>query len=114
MQIERISRSWHSREIMRIVGEQYRRGHIRIQDAARLLGMSTSDAVFELEQDGFSRSPAAIALTEDEREAVYQRLRQRRLQHVGPPVVNQDLVERDVIASERIEGVDARAWIRRQ
>jgi Mn-dependent DtxR family transcriptional regulator len=99
---------------MRIVGEQYRRGQIRIQDAARLLGMSTSDAIFDLEQDGFSRAPAAVALTEDEREAVYQRLRQHRLQHTGPPVVDQELVERDVIASERIAGVDARSWMRQQ
>jgi hypothetical protein len=101
-------------EIMRIVGEQYRRGHIRLNDAARLLGMSRSDAVFELEQDGFSRPPSAIALTEADRDAVYQRLRQRRLQCAGVPVVDPDLVERDVIASERIESVDARSWIRRR
>jgi hypothetical protein len=99
---------------MRIVGEQYRRGNVPLRDVARLLGMSTSDAVFELEQDGFSRAANAISLTEDEREGVYQRLRRRRLQRSGPPVVDPELVERDVIASERIEGVDARAWIRRQ
>jgi hypothetical protein len=100
--------------VMRIVGEQYRRGHIRLKDAARVLGMSSSDAVFELEQDGFSRPASAITLTEDEREAAYQRLRQLRLQRTGAPVVDPDLLERDVIASERIESVDARAWIRRR
>src|SRR5262249_55375528 len=47
-------------EAMRIVGEQYRRGNIRLPDAARLLGMSTSDAVFELEENGFSRAASAI------------------------------------------------------
>jgi hypothetical protein len=98
-------------EMMRIVGEQYQRGNIRIHDAARLLGMSTSDMTFELEQDGFSRAPEQIMLTESEREAAYLRLRQRRLQHIAP-AADPDLVERDVIASERIEGVDARAWIR--
>ncbi len=101
-------------EVMRIVGEQYRRGHIRLKDAARLFEMSTSDAVFELEQDGFHRPADAITLTEADREAIYQRLRTRRLHRGGAPVVDQDLVERDVIASERIEGVDARAWIRRR
>jgi hypothetical protein len=98
-------------EVMRIVGEQYRRGNLRVHDAARLLGMSSSDATFELEQDGFSRAPEQITLTEAEREAAYLRLRQRRLQHVTP-AADPDLVKRDVIASERIEGVDARAWIR--
>jgi len=101
-------------EVMRIVGEQYQRGNIRIRDAARLLGLTTSDAVFELEQDGFGRAAPEITLTESERAAAYQRLRQRRLQRSTPPVVDPELVERDVIASERIEGVDARAWIRRR
>ena len=101
-------------EVMRIVGEQYQRGNIGIREAARLLHMSTSDAVFELEQDGFSRSPEQITLTEADREATYQRLRQRRLLRVESAAVDSDLVERDVIASERIEGVDARAWIRRR
>jgi len=101
-------------EVMRIVGEQYQHGNLRLRDAALLLGMSTSDAIFELEQVGFSRPLSAIMLTETEREAAYQRLRQRRLQQVGSPLDKLDLVERDVIASERIEGVDARAWIRRR
>lgn len=101
-------------EVIRIVGQQYQRGNVRIHDAARLLGMSTSDAVFQLEQDGFGRAPSEIALTESEREAVYQRLRQRRLRRDMSPVADPELVERDVIASERIEGVDARAWIRRR
>jgi hypothetical protein len=101
-------------EVMRIVGEQYQRGNIRLRDAATLLGMSTSDTVFELEQDGFGRAPSKITLVESERDAVYQRLRQRRLQRHTLSVVDPDLVDRDVIASERIEGVDARAWIRRR
>jgi len=101
-------------EVMRIVGEQYRRGHLRLKDAARVLGLSTSDAVFELEQDGFSRSPSAITLTEEDRETVYQRLRVARLHRAGAVIADPDLVERDVIASERIESVDARAWLRRR
>lgn len=100
--------------VMRIVGEQYRRGHLRLQEVAQLLGMSASDAVFELEQDGYARPPEAIALDAAERAAIYHRLRQQRLARSGPPVVDPELVERDVIASERIEGVDARAWIRRR
>ena len=100
-------------EIMRIVGEQYRRGGLRMHDAAVLLGVSTADAVFELEQDGFARPLSAIELSEAERTAIYERLRRQRRQRATPPVVSQDLVERDVIASERIEGVDARVWIHR-
>lgn len=101
-------------EIKRIVGEQYRRGNLRLREAARLLGMSTSDAVFELEQDGYSRALSVIALAPPERDAVFERLRRRRLESPGAPTVDPDLVERDVIASERIESVDARAWIRRR
>jgi hypothetical protein len=101
-------------EVMRIVGEQYQHGNLPLPDAARLLDMSTSDAVFELERDGFRRSPAAITLAEADRDEIYQRLRTQRLQRSGPASVDQDLIERDVIASERIEGVDARAWMRRR
>ena len=100
-------------EVMRIVGEQYQRGNIRLRDAATLLGMPVSDAVFELEQDGFGRAQSAIVLTDTERDAIYQRLRNRRLQEHTRHEIDPDLIDRDVIASERIEGVDARAWIRR-
>jgi hypothetical protein len=101
-------------EVMRIVGDQYRRGHIGLRDAARLLGMSSSDAVFELESGGFGRAAEAIRLSDDARTAIYSRLRERRLQYQGPSAIDNDLVERDAIASERIESVDARSWIRRR
>jgi hypothetical protein len=101
-------------EMMRIVGEQYQSGRLRIHDAAKLLGVSTSNAVFELEQDGFARPLSAVTLDDRERDAIYQRLRQQRRERTGAPMVDQELVDRDVIASERIEGVDARAWIRRR
>lgn len=100
--------------IMRIVGEQYRRGHISLAEAAQLLDLSTSDTVFELELNGYGRSAEVIALTPDERDAIYARLRQVRLARRAPPSADPDLVARDVIASERIESVDARAWIRRR
>ncbi len=87
---------------------------MHLRDAATLLQLSTSDAVFELEQNGFSRSLAAVELDEQTRTDIYDRLRRQRLARASGPLVNPDLVERDVIASERIEGVDARAWIRRK
>jgi hypothetical protein len=100
---------------MRIIGDGYRNGHITLKDVATLLGMSTSDAVFELELYGFCRPPAAIQLSDADRDAAYAILRQRRLSRGEvQPGVDQELVERDAIASERIEGIDARAWIRRR
>ena len=85
------------------LGDQYQQGHLKLREASRLLELSGTDLIFELEQTGFVRPPSVIVLTEDQRDAIYQRLRQQRLAHTDPPVVNEDLVVRDSIACEGVD-----------
>jgi predicted DNA-binding transcriptional regulator AlpA len=102
------AKQWETADVL------YRSGLLSLDQIADLVGMSPSDTIFELEQDGHVRSPEVIALLQGERAEIYERLRQRRLARSGSRVPDPELVDRDVIASERIEGVDARAWMRRR
>jgi len=72
------------------------------------------DAVALLEQGGFQRPLDVIALSENERTEVYRRMRLDRLARKGSFAASAEAVSRDVVASERIEGVDARDWIPRE
>jgi hypothetical protein len=54
-----------------------------------------------------------IALTDEGREAILDRIRRRRLEE-GQPSDSDEWIAREVIASQRIEGVDARPWIPRR
>jgi hypothetical protein len=68
--------------------------------------------IFLLEENGFQRPLDVIRLSDEERAEILRKMRTDRLQRGGVPEYCKDLVDRDVIASERIEGVDARPWIR--
>jgi hypothetical protein len=96
-------------ETLRIVGEQYQLGHLRLKEVAQLMGMPPSNAVFELERGGYGRTIETMTISSDERNKIYSNLRLGRHRTLSP--VDLDLVKRDTIASERIEGVDAREWI---
>ncbi|MBP8301508.1 MAG: hypothetical protein KA020_14160, partial [Planctomycetes bacterium] len=72
-----------------------------------------ADLLAALEVNGFTRSPEIIALDDVHRNAILGRLRSDRLQRSGKPSLNRDLLTRDVIASQRIEDVDARRWLLR-
>ncbi len=96
-------------ERLAVAGRIYADGRISIDDAAALLGMKPWDVVAEFEARHFCRPAATIELSEGERARLVGRLRQRRLSGARPPG---DLVARDVIASQRIEGIDARTWVK--
>ena len=93
------------------VGEAFREARISLAEAAESLCLHLVDAVALLEAHGFSRSIEALALSEEERRAIYARIRMDRLARRGVPQWSAESVARDAIASERLEGVDARAWI---
>lgn len=93
------------------IGDAYRRGLLSVSDVADAFGVTPPDAVVLLEQHGFCRDIETIRLSEGERARILQRLRADRLARNGQPRPDPVRVARDVIASERIEGVDARRWI---
>ncbi len=89
----------------------YAEGRLSVTEVAELLGMVPSDAVFYLEAHGFCRTTDALRLSQEARDGILRRLRDDRLHRKGAPSPSQDLIARDVISSERIESVDARAWV---
>jgi hypothetical protein len=99
------------RETLHIVGRAYAERRLTLDDAAHLLSMPRTDAVAWLEEYGYARELESGALTPAERSERYARMRKDRLARDGEPVLDPDLVARDVIASQRIEGVDARLWL---
>lgn len=94
------------------VGRLYQRGAMELGDVAKELDDSPTDAIALLEEHGFGRTVETIRLSEEERRARLERIRQDRLERAGKPAYSPDLVRRSTVASERIEGVDARPWLK--
>jgi hypothetical protein len=96
---------------LHIVGRAYSEGRLSLDEAAHLLGMPRSDAVAWLEEHGHARDVSVIVLTPEERERRFARMREDRLARGGHAVFDRGLLLRDVVATQRIEGVDARPWV---
>lgn len=94
------------------VGELYATGAISITEAAKMLCRHPSDALAELEERGYRRSPEALALSAEDEAALFRRIRADRERRGGAPAFSAERVAREAIASERLEGVDARRWLR--
>ena len=99
------------REPLLIVGRYYQQGALEIGDVATLLDESIPDSVVLLEEHGFGRTVDTIALHHDARAQRLEKIREDRLRRGGLPAYSKELVRRSTIASERIEGVDARPWL---
>jgi hypothetical protein len=99
-------------ESLKLIGSKYRAGLLTVQEAAILMGKHPSDIVLLFEEYGYCRSMEVIALAPDERAQRLDKMRADRLRRQGKPQYAREQVVRDVLASERIEGVDARSWIR--
>lgn len=76
-----------------------------------MLDLEVPDAVALLEERGFRRSVDGLRLSADARHERLRRIREDRLARGGRPVPSPAYVVRDVIASQRIEGIDARSWL---
>ncbi|MCC6782250.1 MAG: hypothetical protein IT457_05375 [Planctomycetes bacterium] len=100
-------------EQFHVAAVAYANGSIELDVAAKLLGLGRADLIAAFEAHGFSRSPAAIELDHAHRTAILARIRRERLERSGNAQPDPGLVVRDVIASQRIEGVDARRWLPR-
>lgn len=96
---------------LKLVGPEYAAGRLEVTDAAKVLELAIPDAVVKLEECGYARPLEHIALRSDERDRLYQALRSDRLARGGKPAPSSGAVARDVIATQRIESVDARCWL---
>lgn len=99
--VRRVDPRWDSR--LRDAGNLFLDGKLEVADAARLLALEPSDIAFEFERLGYVRSIDRIVLSDGERTAMLE-----QIQRVGASR-DGSLVRRDVIASQRIEGIDARS-----
>ncbi len=98
---------------LKLVGRAYARGGLTPAEVALLLDTDVPDAIAVLERHGYQRSIEVISLSDAERSARLGAIREDRLRRAGRPDYSPDLAVRDAIASERIEGVDARSWLPR-
>lgn len=94
-----------------LVAQAYASGALSLTQVATILGVSPSDVVFQLEASGHARSPEALAMSPAEEDELFDALRRDREERRGEPDYSEAHVLRDAIASERIEGVDARTWL---
>ena len=98
-------------ERLKVIGRLYAAGQVSIGEAAGLLASSVPDAIALLEPRGYARPLETLGLSEPERERIFGALRVDRERRAGRPEPSEDRVRRSAIASERIEGIDARAWL---
>jgi hypothetical protein len=99
---------------IRILGRQYANGSITLQQISQLLSLHPVDAIALLESRGFSRPIDVVRLSDADRQLQLDALRKARFAHRDTRApISVERVARDVIASERIESVDARRWIPR-
>lgn len=99
----------HSR--LRIVGEQFTRGLLSLAEIETLLSLDRVDVLQLLQSHGYQRPLAQLELSPQERADRLAAMRRDRLARAGNFEFTHEDVARDVIASERLEGVDARRWI---
>jgi hypothetical protein len=101
-------------EQLRIAGGAYSRGHISVEEVAKLLAIHPVDALALLDQAGFQRPIELIGLDSKVRSVILDQMRADRLHRAGRFEPSAERISRDVVASERIEGIDARRWIPRE
>jgi hypothetical protein len=99
-------------DALHAAGPAYAEGRLSIDELAAVLGMSPPDAVALLEEQGFRRSMEGVRLPEAARKDKLRAVRDERLARRGEPDLREDLVAREVIASQRIEDIDARPWLK--
>ena len=86
-------------------------GAISLTEAADYLGMKPGDAVAYMEKRGSCRDVEALRLAGDKRDEVLQRIREDSTAGDHADDAEHD-ARRSAISNMRLEGVDARPWLR--
>jgi hypothetical protein len=100
-------------DVVATAGRAYAEGRLDIDEVATILGVAVADAVALLEEHGFRRSVDRLLLTDDRRRERLEALATERQLRGGRPLLDAAWVDREVVASQRIEDIDARPWLRR-
>lgn len=95
-----------------IGGAAYARGLVSVGELATLLSVHPLDALALLDAAGIHRPIDRVILSPEQRAEILHRLRDDRLKRSGRFEPTAEAIWRDVVGSERIEGVDARRWLK--
>lgn len=107
-----VLRNTHEHESRRVIaGQAYAEGRLSIAEIATFLGERVDDAIFWLEEHGYGRSIDTIVLSDEKRRERLEKIRADRLSRQGRPTPSRERILSDTVASERLEGVDARGWL---
>jgi hypothetical protein len=101
----------HSNTKLVTAGRAFREGRLTLDEVCELLQFSRPDAVALLEKYGFARSPQHVRLTTQEKADIVRKIEAERTSRGGRPDPRPDLIAREVIATQRLERVDARPWV---
>ena len=93
-------------------GHIYAEGRASIDEVASMLARDVPDVVALLEERGYRRTIDELRLSDEERASRLAQIRDERISRQGEPREDRSLAARDTIASQRIEGIDARPWLR--
>ena len=104
--VRRADADWDAR--LSEAGQLFMEGKLEIAEIGRLLSAKPSDVAAEFEQKGLIRSLATLRLSPEERQ---RRLLMMERHRAAGVTASPALVARDVIASQRIEGIDARSHL---
>src|SRR5262249_6466917 len=97
----------------KVLGRAYAEARFSLEEFSTAMGMPKPDAIVFLEEHGFARHLDEVRLSEKARAERYQAIRSDRLARANGAVVRngEALIVRNVIASQRIEDIDARRWV---
>lgn len=93
-------------------GQAYAEGRLSIDEVAAVLGLGVPDVVALLEEHGYRRGTEQLRLSDDARRTRLDAIRRERLSRGNGLPNRPDWVAREVVASQRIEDIDARPWLR--
>ncbi len=98
-----------SKHRLAVAGRAFIEGRISAGELANFLELNISDAIALLESSHYVRSRSAIQLSEEQRLEHYSKLRKRRLSG-DIDLLNERAIRREVLASNRIEGIGLPRW----
>jgi len=92
------------------LGVAYAEGRLTLEEVVTLMAMRIEDVVALLERHGYARHIDKIRSAPDLQRRL-RAAREDRLRRKGAPEFSQSQLAREVVATQRIEDVDARPWV---
>ena len=109
--LREVIRNYYKERSMIELGAAYNRALVSVHDVAYALHLDIFDALSLIEKHGYCRPIESIELSSEERAAQLKRIRENRIRRGGKVTVSESEISSSVIASQRLEGVDARPWV---